>query len=333
LSGSLRLVVLGVLAALVVGMWALAFVSKRMERVAAGIAPLEERVFDDLTLIPLGTGGSFENPARLGPAVAVGAGRTVLLVDAGRGVAEALRAAGIPVDQPAAVLFTSLLPENTVGLDDLWLTGWLGPRRTPLGVLGPEGTAALVEGLARAHRETRGVQGEIWELPPEGGRLVGEEPTPGETLRLDELVVRPEPLAGAPLPTFAWRIETPTRAVVVAGGGADPERLAALASGADALVVGAVYGASLEAASAAGAERIEVLEREAGGHLRLEDVGTVASRAGVRTLVLTRLRPPPIFDLQNERVVAETFRGRVVVAQDGEPIALGSPRPPEPPAS
>lgn len=322
MSGGLRLVVLGVLAVLVLGMWALAFVSKRMERVAAGVAPLEERVFEGLTLVPLGTGGSFENPQRLGPSVAVGADRTVVLVDAGRGVAEALRAAAIPVDQPAAVLLTSLLPENTVGLDDLWLTGWLGPRRDALRVLGPDGTGALAEGLAGAHRVARGVQGEIWALPDEGGRLLGEEAVAGEARSLGALAVRAEALGGAPLPTFAWRLEAGGRAVVVAGGGADPERLAAFAAGADALVVAAIYGASLQAAAEAGADRMDVLEREAAGTLRLEDVGSVAARAGVRTLVLTRLRPPPIFDLQYERLVAETFRGRVVVARDGEPVPL-----------
>ena len=36
---------------------------------------------------------------------------------------------------------SSLLPENTVGLDDLLLTGWLDGREAPLRVVGPAGTA------------------------------------------------------------------------------------------------------------------------------------------------------------------------------------------------
>ena len=70
----------------------------------------------------LGTGGGYENPDRRGPALALGLGADVVLVDAGRGVAEGLRAAQIPVAQPRLVVLTSLLPENTVGLDDLLQT-------------------------------------------------------------------------------------------------------------------------------------------------------------------------------------------------------------------
>jgi hypothetical protein len=35
-------------------------------------------------------------------------------------------------------------------------------------------------------------------------------------------------------------------------------------------------------------------------------------------VVLTRLRPPPAFHFQYERLVRETFRGPVEVAEDGE---------------
>ena len=55
-----------------------------------------------------------------------------------------LRAAEIPLAQPSAVCLTSLTPENTVGLDDRLLTGWLAGRSQPLRVGGPPGTAALV---------------------------------------------------------------------------------------------------------------------------------------------------------------------------------------------
>lgn len=320
MNSGLRAVVLGVLLALVAGMWVLTFVSKRFERVAAGVAALEPRAFDALTVVVLGSGGTFENPARLGPALAVGRERAIALVDAGRGVSEALRAAEIPVHQPSAVLLTSLLPENAVGLDDLWLTGWLGPRDAPLRVYGPPGTRALVEGLRAAHEAGRAAQGDAFALAAEGAHLEAHELEDGAELEIDALRVRVAALAGGALPALAYRFETESRAAVISGAGFDPERVVALALGADVLVAGAVYGASLEAAADAGAERFDVLQREAAQHFRLEDVGALAARAGVRTLVLVRLRPPPVFDFQYTRVVGETFRGRVVVARDGETI-------------
>ena len=107
----------------VIACWAATCAAWRFDRVAEGVRPLEARAFPELTLLTLGTGGAYENPSRRGPASAVALGSRVLLVDAGRGVAESLRAAKLPVPQPDTLLLTNLLPENTVGLDDLLRKG------------------------------------------------------------------------------------------------------------------------------------------------------------------------------------------------------------------
>ena len=140
-----RVILLMALALIVGVTWVFAVVSKRFERVLSGVADLQPRSFEALTVITVGTGGTFENQWRLGPSTAVAKGDEVLLVDAGRGIAGALRAAEIPVHQPDTVLLTSLMPENTVGLDDLVLTGWIALRTEPLRVMGPPGTGAVLE--------------------------------------------------------------------------------------------------------------------------------------------------------------------------------------------
>ena len=109
--------------------------------------------------------------------------------------------------------------------------------------------------------------------------------------------------------------------MVLASVGFAPESLAALASGADLLVHEAVYGASLEATlEETGAERAEILRREAELHPRLETIGELAREIGVETLVLTRLRPPPVYGFQYRSIVRENFSGRVVIADDGDEI-------------
>ena len=123
----------------------------RFDEVAAGVRPLDPRNFPNLTAVTVGTGGAYENPGRRGPATAIANGRDVILVDAGRSVADALRAAELPVYQPEMILLTSLLPENTVGLDDLLFTSWLAERKTPLRLVGPPGTKALADHLRLAH--------------------------------------------------------------------------------------------------------------------------------------------------------------------------------------
>ena len=83
----------------------------------------------------------------------------------------------------------------------------------------------------------------------------------------------------------------------------------------------AIYGASLDAAlEGDGAERAEILRREAEIHPRLETIGELAREIGVETLVLTRLRPPPVYDFQYRSIVREDFPGRVVIADDGDEI-------------
>ena len=62
------------------------------------------------------------------------------------------------------------------------------------------------------------------------------------------------------------------------------------------------------------------LKREAALHTSLGDVGALAGRAGVGTLVLVRLRPPPVYDLQITSLVDDSFAGPIVIADDGDEL-------------
>ena len=320
MSTNARVVLLGFLVAVVVAMWVFAFLSKRFEKVAAGVAALSPAEFEDLTLVTLGTGGTFENHWRRGPALAVGLARDVVLIDAGRGVTEALRAAAIPVEQPRVLLLTSLAAENVLGVDELWLTGWLRGREAALVVYGPPGTRNFADGLVRALAAQADAQAAAFALAPAGRQIeVQEVPPAGTSFALGRLAVRATSLPGGPLPPLAWRVEAERHDVAVALGSAAGEALVEAARDADFWVTEAVYGASLERAREAGMPNLDALMREAESHPRLEAIGGLAARAGVRSVVLTRLRPPPPFASQYESVVEEGgFRGPVHVPDDGQ---------------
>ena len=53
-------------------------------------------------------------------------------------------------------------------------------------------------------------------------------------------------------------------------------------------------------------------------HTSLYDVGQLATRAGVDTLVLIKLRPPPFFDLQITSAVNQTYDGTIKLPDDGD---------------
>jgi len=301
--------------------WAASCVIYQAAEVGERIGPLEPRRFEQLGLVAVGSGGSYENPERRGPAVAVGRGEAVWLVDAGRGVAEGLRGAGIPTEQPSRVLLSSLMPVNVQGLDDLLLTGWLNGRSTPLEVVGPTGTAALVTALAAAHRQGIAAQAEALGLPPAGAELRAVEVGDGHEESHDGLTVRAAALHGGPAPALAWSFAADARRVVVGGTGWDPETLVDFSRGADVLVHEAIYVPAPDELEEAGViADPERLAKEGALHTSILDVGELAERAGVERLVLVRMRPPPFFALQVRMIVGGAFSGDIDVPADGDDI-------------
>ncbi len=319
----MRLRLIGLFAAFAVAItsWVLTCAAWRFDEVAEGVVPLEPRDFPRLTLLTLGTGGAYENPARRGPATAVALGRRVILIDAGRGVAESLRAAKIPVSQPDTLLLTHVLPENSVGVDDLLLSGWLEGRTQPLRVIGPPGTRALIDGLSQAHTQAVAALGAALGLPAAGAAAEVLEIADGWSEQAGALSVRAAALPGGPIDARAWRFESDGRSIVVSGTGWGADALIAFAHGASVLVHEAGFIPTPEVAHELGIDaRAGFFAREAAMHTSLLDVGALAGRAGVGTLVLVRLRPPPVYDLQITSVVDDTFSGRIVIAKDGDEI-------------
>ena len=315
MTTNFRAAVLLGLAVLVVVMWGLSFASKRLEHVSSGIAALPPRRFETLTFVAVGTGGTYENHLRLGPCAAVGLGETIVAVDAGRGTAQALRRSEIPVQQPA-ILLTSLLPESTLGLDD-WLWGATLAGAPAVRVYGPPGTRALVDGLLAAHAAGARAQAEAFGVPP-APKLDVREVEDGFGAEIAPLTIRAFAQRGGPLPTLAWRIEGGGKSVTVSAAGFDPDALVAAARDASLWVHGAIHGASLDQAVAAGLPESAALTREGALHTRLEDVGALATRAAARRLALVRLRPPPVWAFQYRRAVAQSYTGPVAIPEDAE---------------
>ncbi len=313
--------VVGLIIAVLVGVfsWMLTCAAWQFDQVAAGVIPLDPREFETLTLVTVGTAGAAEDHNRRGTSVAVGLGTDVVLVDAGRGLAESLRAAEIPVSQPDVVLLTNLLPENTVGLDDWLAAAWRNGRREPLRLYGPPGTQALADAILAAV-----VPGAVARA-----QAFGDDPTPPAFAvrefeadgsdTLGDLSFAAGALPGGPLPALAWRIEANGRSAVVSGTGWGASALEAFAKGAQLLVHDAAYVPTPEEAAEHGLEEPpERLRAEAAFYTHLDEVGAVARRAGVDALVLVRLRPPPVYDLQVTMRVDDQFPGRIAVAKDGD---------------
>lgn len=315
-----KLFFLGLLLIILILAWIGAGVMWRAAEVGEIVAPIEPHYFGELSVVTVGTGNAYENPERHGPSTVIGLGETTILVDAGRGVAEGLRSAKIPLQQPEIVLITNLLPHNIMGLDDLLYTGWLAPREKPLRILGPTGTRQMVESLERAYSAGRPALGEALELPEGGGRFQVQEVGDLFQERLGDLTIESKSLPDGPLPTLAWRVSAGAQRVVVSGSGWGEEALASFAGNADVLVHEAAYLPTVAELEGTGAEvpNPERVEAEGAVHTSILEVGKLARDAQVDKLVLVRLRPPPFFKLQVRSIVGNDYQGEIVVPDDGE---------------
>lgn len=121
---------------------------------------------------------------------------------------------------------------------------------------------------------------------------------------------------------LAYRFEAAGKSIAIAGIDWDAAAVTQLAKGADVLIHEAFYWDPRAQLEASGMDQatLDRLAKEANLHAAASDVARIAAGAGVKTLVLTRLRPPPMYGWQFLRLLGPEFHGRIVVARDGEII-------------
>jgi ribonuclease Z len=318
---NVRILVFAVAGGALLLSWCASFVLWRAAERGDEIMQLEARAFGPLEVVAVGTGTAYENPTRRGPCIAVGAGDEVWLVDTGRGVAEGLRAAAIPVAQPKTVLLTSLLPENTTGLDDLLLTGLRQGREQPLRLIGPRGTLEFARALQRAHAPAAAALAEQLALDPAGATFEVVEADSSFREERAGLTITAGEIPGGPLPGLAWSFQRNANRIVVAGTGWGTDALVAFSDGAALLVHEAVFIPTAADAENAGIELdLARLDRERVLHVSINDIGAIAQRARARSLALVRLRPPPLYDFRFKTIVGQTYEGKVLIPEDNEPL-------------
>jgi ribonuclease Z len=269
----------------------------------------------------LGTGSPLVDPLRAGPATLVRAGGATLLFDCGRGVLMRAAAAGAQANQLTALVLTHLHSDHITDLNDVITSRWVTTfAPTPLPVIGPPGSAAVVDGLLAslapdisyrlAHHD---------DLSWDPGVEVAEHL---EGVVFDDGGVR---IVAAPTdhrpvhPTVGYRVEHEGRAVVIAGDTVPCEGLDRLCQGADALVH-TVIRADLVAAIP-----LPRLQDILDYHSSVEQAAQTAARNGVGTLVLTHYVPPlqPGAEEEWRALAAPHFDGPVELGDDLHVVQIG----------
>jgi ribonuclease BN (tRNA processing enzyme) len=113
---------------------------------------------------------------------------------------------------------------------------------------------------------------------------------------------------------LAYRFDCPDRSIVISGDTRPSDALVRLARGADVLVHETLY-----APAAPGTPGSALRKHVMDSHTTVEDAGRIATKAGVKTLVLSHFVPaeePPIRDDQWLAAARQTFEGKIVVGRD-----------------
>jgi ribonuclease BN (tRNA processing enzyme) len=222
-----------------------------------------------------------------------------LLLDCGSGITRRLAELGVAWSSITHVALTHFHIDHHGDLPTLvfaWKYGQLPPRSAPLELIGPSGTASLLERLAAAYGD--------WLRDP-GFPIKLREIAPGEAVELSETVRLSAQKVPHTAESVAYSIERGNRRVVYTGDTGPDDALGDWARECDLLVCECSLPSSMAIKE----------------HLTPEQCGALAARANPRHVVLTHFYPP-VERVDIRALVGEKFSGPVTLARDGWSIDL-----------
>ncbi len=293
-------------------------------------------------LVLLGTGaGPIPRKERSQPANLLVVGGRPYLIDAGNGVARQLAHVGFVPSDVRTVFITHHHVDHNADMGALMSFAWIEDNKrndksvAPMRFYGPASTSTLVQAaqgfLAVSERIFRaGVP-----MAPVAGRFEGHDITaPGEVFRDDRIVVSAVEnthyigananAAATADKSYSYRFDTPGRSIVFCGDTGPSESLATLAKNADVLVceVNDLDASMKEIASttrlpplALKAVRMH-MEKQ---HITPEQIGQLAQKANVKSVVLTHFAPGLDGETDQSKYtdgVRKYFSGTVIAGRD-----------------
>lgn len=272
-------------------------------------------------LVLLGTaGGPTPKRKSSAPAQAIVVGDRIYLVDCGDGVARQLALANLPIQQLRALFITHQHSDHNAGYGPLFLLGWAAGLVTPVDAYGPPPLSEMTERLLQAYRFDVEMRMADEGRPPLAPLVRPHDVTMGGEIFKDDRVRITAALNDHPpfRHSFAYRVDTADRSIVISGDTRYSENVVRLARGADVLVHEVVSREYWDRAAAP--QPAAVVRHILASHTDAPDVGRVAADAGVRTLVLSHYVPTEgpgaPTDEQWLAGVRRTFKGTVILGRD-----------------
>ncbi|MCV6615899.1 MAG: MBL fold metallo-hydrolase [Cellvibrionaceae bacterium] len=302
---------------------------------------LTQGLEDGLHLLLCGAGGPMPDPERSGPCVAVIAGPSLVIVDAGSGGARNLNAMQFPLGEIDAQLLTHYHSDHIDGLGEMALLRWVSSANTaPLPVYGPSGVAEVVQGFNRSYRadaEYRNAHHGDNVAPVSGRGMVARPfiaPQVGELLTVleqDGLTVSAFAVDHKPVqPAVGYRFDYRGRSLVISGDTAKSTNLEQFAKGVDLLVHEALSRELVgQLNKAAIHNQLPIIEKITTDildyHASPVEAAESAETAGAKHLLYYHIVPPllaPGSQAVFLQGVDKAYQGGVTVGIDGTLFSL-----------
>jgi len=248
-----------------------------------------------ITVTILGSGTCVPSLQRGACAVLIKTGTTRLLFDSGPGTMRRLLEAGTTIFDLNYLCYSHFHPDHSAELVPLLFATKYpdgNRRQSPLTILAGRGLADFFGGL-------KAVYGSWIELAPGLLKFLEFDNTASDSKKFSGFAIETAPVEHNP-ESVAYRITSAGGSSVVYSGDTDfSENLIELAKDADLLICESAMPDSLQVK----------------GHLTPSMAGEIATRAGVRKLVLTHFYP----DCENVDITQQcrqTYRGPLALAED-----------------
>jgi ribonuclease BN (tRNA processing enzyme) len=263
---------------------------------------------------------------------------TLYLIDAGDGVARRLARTGYPIRNIDHVFITHLHDDHTDGLIPLLSVQYDLGRSKGVGVHGPPGTETLVRAALQYLQVNSDIRISDGTATMSIGKMVeGQDLGTGTVFHDANVTVKtvenshfhfpPASPAYGKTKSYSYRFETPDKTVVFTGDTGPSEALTELAGSADILVTEINSFADFKELATKNGRWNNMSPEEQSGyehhmtqeHLSAEEVGKMASRAGVKTVVLTHIPATTNPNDDYKRYadgVKKFFAGQVLIARD-----------------
>ena len=268
----------------------------------------------NLKVTLLGTGYPRPVMERFGPSILIEAGKEKLLFDCGRGVTQRLYQLKVPFGEVTSLFLTHLHSDHIVGIPDVYLTGWLLGRTTPLRVWGPAGTAEMMSHLEQAYQFDIHTRRDVDEkLPGQGAVVVAKDIEQGVVYQNNDLRVTAFAVDHSPVkPAFGYRVDYAGHSVVLSGDTRYSENLIRFSQGADILIHEVIDPEAYLAG-----DRLfspEMKQKVIAHHTNPEQAGTIFNKVKPKLAVYSHIVPFDAPDLVAH--TRKTYPGPLEVGED-----------------